>query len=557
MFGSLEFGSSGAPRRPGFGWSCALGLLLVWGLAPGPATAAGAGGDKAAEQEKHTEHGEDEHGEGEHGESGKDGHDQDGHGKDGHGKDGHGKDGHDQDGHSKDGHGDGKGHGKGGHGHSSRLTDEVIPLAIDTMPERPKPLVELGEPFLGTGTLDPGFELPTGAVWQPSLLVFGTLRTALQSFEPDTGPSGRITELTTRLDLFANLQLSGSERLVVGVRALDGNNGFTSYFVEHPDPSVDGEFFDEIDADIEVLFFEGDFGEIFPNISRDDFGATDIGFSVGRQDLLFQEGMLINDVIDGIGLTRNTLLPGNSSNFRATLFYGWGDIDTSLNAERDAELLALLTSTDLPATTMDADIAYLMSDDPAVSDLVAAGVSFVQRIGRTNSSFRLLGSMATDDETPFATDGLLLFNELSWVPHGTHDLVYFNSFWAMDEYTPIARGVGGVAAGPLGRAGINFAPVGLGSFDAALSSAARDVAGGAVGYQRFFDQTRKQVLAELGFRFGTDNSVPDSYAATVRYQAAIGRRLVAVVDGFYGYREIFGGGSETPYGGRLELVVKF
>jgi hypothetical protein len=30
-----------------------------------------------------------------------------------------------------------------------------------------------------------------------------------------------------------------------------------------------------------------------------------------------------------------------------------------------------------------------------------------------------------------------------------------------------------------------------------------------------------------------------------------------VVDGFVGWRELAGGGDTTPYGGRLELVVKF
>ena len=309
--------------------------------------------------------------------------------------------------------GHGKGHDEGhGKGHSSRLSDVPIPLA--TLPQRPKPLVELGEPFLGTGTLKTGFELPTGAVWQPSLLLFGNLRLAAQSFEPDDG-LGRISELVARLDLFANLQLSGSERLVVGIRATDDGGQFTSYFFEHPDPNLDGEFRDNLDADLEVLFFEGDFGEIFPNLDRDDFGSLDLGFSVGRQQMLFQEGLLINDTIDGIGLTRNTLLPGKSSNFRLTAFYGWGNLDSSLGAERDGELYALLTSTDRHKSTLDADIAYLRTDDGG-GDLVAGGLSAVQRLGRMNSSFRLLASRAVDEETALAGDGFLLFNELSWVP---------------------------------------------------------------------------------------------------------------------------------------------
>ncbi|MCG8458859.1 MAG: hypothetical protein MI919_21480, partial [Holophagales bacterium] len=255
-----------------------------------------------------------------------------------------------------DEHGDGE-HGSDGHGHSSRLSDVAKPLDIEGMPERPKPLLELGEPFLGTGTLHPGFQLPTGAVWQPSLLAFGTLRTAVQSFEADTPGDARITEVAARLDLFLNLQLSGSERLVAGIRALDGNGRFTSYFLEHPDPMLDGEFQDEVDADLEALFFEGDFGEIFPDLDREDFDTLDYGFSVGRQSMLFQEGLLINDTIDGVGVTRNTLLPGNSPNFRTTFFYGWGNLDTSFGAERDGRLYALLTSADLPSTTLDIDVA--------------------------------------------------------------------------------------------------------------------------------------------------------------------------------------------------------
>ncbi len=53
---------------------------------------------------------------------------------------------------------------------------------------------------------------------------------------------------------------------------------------------------------------------------------------------------------------------------------------------------------------------------------------------------------------------------------------------------------------------------------------------------------------------GPWDAVEDTFAATARYQAAVGRHMVVVVDGFVGYREI---GDETPYGGRLELVVKF
>ncbi len=438
-------------------------------------------------------------------------------------------------------------HGK----HSSRLSDERIPLQTETMPERPKLLLELGNPYLGTGRIKRGVELPTGAVWQPTLILFGSLRSALQTFHDGDGER---TEWANRLDLFGNLQLSGTERLVVGFRNLDRNGRFTSYVFE---PDLDDAFVDELNSEIQTLYFEGDFGEIFPRLDPEDFGRKDIGFSIGRQPLFFQEGMLLNDSIDGIGITRNTLLPKNTSNFRVTFFLGLDNIDRTNVEDESASLFAVLTSTDLRRSTVDADLAYV-SGDALTGDQVALGVSAVQRLGKTNTSFRLLGSVATGEETPFATDGILLFSEVSWTPPYGHDLFYFTTFWAFDEYSAAAAGP--ASGGPLGRAGITYAAVGLGSFGAPLSSRARDVAGGAVGYQKFIgSEARRQVIAELGVRLGTATEVADEAAVSLRYQAAYGRRVVLVLDAFAGTREslVEGVGDEGLWGGRVEFRLKF
>ena len=445
---------------------------------------------------------------------------------------------------------------KGGH-HSSRLTEEKIPLQLEGFPKRPKPILELGPNFLGTGTLKKGLKLPTGATWQPAFLAFGTLRTAVQTF--DNG-SEQVTEAAARLDLFGNLQLSGTERLVIGFRNFDENGMFTSYVFDADREGLDG-YQDELNTEVSSLFFEGDFGEIFPNLSKNDFARTDWGFSVGRQPMLFQEGLLINDVIDGVGLTRNTLLPNGTSNVRLTFFYGWNELNrTNREAGRanledeSAELVALLTSTDFRRSTVDIDATYVFSD---FGDLANLGISAVQRIGKMNSSFRVVASRAVDEETAFSTDGVLVFSELSWTPHYNHNLVYFNTFAAFDDYSASSRDP--AVAGPLGRAGINFASVGLGRFGAPLSNQARDVAGGAFGYQRFWDNTRKQFLVEVGARVGTSSSVEDQAAATFRYQQAMLRHFVLRVDAFGGLRESLlpGLDDDTLYGARLELITKF
>lgn len=438
---------------------------------------------------------------------------------------------------------------KHGKGHSSRITDEYIPLQIEAVPDRPKPILELGEPFKGTGTLSQGFTLPTGATWQPSLLVFGTARFGLQT---NNRSGARITEAASRFDLFANLQLSGTERLVAGFRTLDQDGRFTGYVLDSEDPTIEEGSEEEFNADVGSLFFEGDFGEIFPNLSPRDFRATDIGFAVGRQPLFFQEGILINDVVDGLGVTRNSVLPKSTSNFRATLFWGWDNV--TRNAVQDTgRLFGLFTSTDFNTVTMDIDATYV-AGRTGYSDMVAVGMSSVRRFGLMNNSLRLLGSFPTESDAPEDT-GILVFNEFSWTPTGGHNFVYINSFYAYNEFFPAA--LGPAVGGPLGRAGIAFAGTGLGRYGAPLNARAVDSVGAAVGYQHFLAHNRQQLVFEAAGRVDTEDDplgIGDQYAGTVRYQMAIGRRYVLVLDAFASYEDLI---DETSGGGRVELQVRF
>ena len=159
-------------------------------------------------------------------------------------------------------------------------------------------------------------------MWHPRLWVFGTLRTALQTF--DNGVTPPTPEWVNRFDLFANLQLTGTEKIVFGIRPLDKNrfNAFSGYAIEEDRVK------NELNANIRTFFFEGDFGSLFPNLDKQGFLPIDLGFSIGRQPLLFQDGILINDTVDSLGLVRNNVrLPG-VSNLRISGVYGWDELDT-------------------------------------------------------------------------------------------------------------------------------------------------------------------------------------------------------------------------------------
>ena len=161
--------------------------------------------------------------------------------------------------------------------------DEPPKLKFSDFPRRPRPLIELGDKFLSEGNLRKGFTLPTGAVWTPNLWVYGNFRSAVQSF--DSGAAPRSSECVNRLDLFGNLELSPTERVVIGIRPFDHKGDFTGFNFEPATRRGFEENFNATSFQPRTLFFEGEFGEIFPGLDDGDRLSLDYGISVGRQPL--------------------------------------------------------------------------------------------------------------------------------------------------------------------------------------------------------------------------------------------------------------------------------
>jgi len=428
---------------------------------------------------------------------------------------------------------------------SSKIADDKLPLVDpESFPTRPKPILELGGPLLGSGNIDPGFELPTGAVWQPALTVYGGLRSAIQTFDDGTKHT---SEWVNRFDLMANLQLSGTERLLVGIRPLDQNGRFSGHVFS---PNSENGGVDALNGNISTLFFEGDIGEIFPSLDLADNRALDLGFAVGRQPFTYQEGMLINDTMDSLGVIRNTLLPTGGSDLQLTFLWAWNEINRNDNREDPgASLYGLFVGADFDRFSANLDVVYVDGGD--YSDGVYLGLSSVQRLGHFNTSFRLLASRATGQESAAVSDGYLLFGEVSWTPPWTRDNVYVNAFWGIDAFSSAARGPS--AGGPLGRVGILYEAVGIGQFAAPLGDRPDDSAGGAVGYQLFMADTRKQLIFEAAARQAVAAGNRVDYGIGARYQQALGQRWVVRLDAFVADRSALG----TGWGTRMEWSVQF
>ncbi len=420
-------------------------------------------------------------------------------------------------------------------GGESRLSDKCLPLA--EIAQRPHALIELGEPFLGTGTLHKGIKLPGGAVWQPAFLAFGTLRTAAQGGHTNPG-STDLAEAAGRFDLFGNLYLTQTERVLVGLRPLDRDGRFTSYTFTNPPLNAKGEkesFHSELNGVVRTLFFEGDFGELFPNIDNDDSGSWDIYFSVGRQPLDFQDGLLVNEnALDMVGLTRANMKLGSVVNTRITAVYSWGQIDRQSaqgNIRDDsASLFGLFSEMDLRSTTLQLDAAFV-NGSTSSGDGIYAGIGDIRRWGRANNVFRVLGSFPIGGETAFNTRGVLLHDQFSWTSRHSDNFWYFDTFVGIDRFRSAARGPS--SGGPLGQTGILFAAPGIGRVGAGLSNQADNALGGSFGHQIFLHDTRQQLVFEVGGRARMKklNSGSNLAGLGARYQAAFHRRVLFVVDG--------------------------
>ena len=434
-------------------------------------------------------------------------------------------------------------------GSSSGLSDKPSPYLSDAdLPPRTPPILEIGDAFLGTGNLKPGFRLPTGAVWQPRFWVYGTQRTAIQHF--DNGPGESTTEWMNRLDIFGNLQLTGTERILIGFTPLHDETDFTGQIF---DPDSDEGFQNNLNLDIQTLFFEGDLAELFPNWDYTDSTSNDIGFSIGRQNILFQDGILIADTMDGIGFSRNNVRFQGVPwlvNLRSTFFFAWNDIHRNDNVEdKDAKLYGLFTQLDTLKSTINADIVYVESSSIG-DDLISASIDAIQRIGKLNTTFRIAASTAPGRKSLQADDGVLLFAEVSWIPAYTHDNAYINAFVSIDNFTSPARGP--LNGGPLGRTGLLFAAPGVGRVAPAIGNRMGDSLGLIAGYQKFF-KNRRQLIIEVGGRVGDGNEQNDTIGAALRFQQAIGRRVVAGINTYISDADVIG----TRYGLRGEILIKY
>lgn len=439
-----------------------------------------------------------------------------------------------------------------------KLKDEYIPFkkegtGKDEIPPRPKLLIEKGDPFLATGKLNAGTKLKgLGTIVQPRLWAYFIFRTTLQSF--DAGVPGRVreTEWANRLDLFFNLQLTGTEKVLLGLRSLDNNrpDKFTRCTFEGADEGCNEEF----NFNVETFFFEGDFGSLAPVFDWAGIKPIDYGFTIGRQPITFQEGILINDTVDAIGIIRNNIPLRGTSNFRVSAMWAWNRLDRNDEFRRPHnDMFALFLAADTFRSTYNLDTIYVL--DQGDGDGFYIGVSAIQRLaafGGISSAFRINSSFALEDEIPgnVVGTGSLITAEFSKTVPTSDDIVYFNPFVSIGTFTQAGREA--VVGGPLANTGILFASPSLSLHLSELNPfTASGVVGAAIGYQAFWDDHRRNLILEIAGRHDYEDGAGfDSLALGFQYQHKVGQHIQLQFESFYTFNE----GRDDGSGARVEIL---
>ena len=443
--------------------------------------------------------------------------------------------------------------------HVEALKDEYVPFqGLGEIPDRPGLALEVGDGFLDTGQLDAGFEVPLiGAVWQPRLWTYFINRLTLQSFDDGTRGNKRETEIANRLDLFFNLQLTGTEKILLGFRPTDNNEPdcFTRYtFSGATNDDID----DETNIDIENLFFEGDIGSLVPNLDIGGFKPIDFGFTVGRQLFTFQEGILLNDTLDSVGFVRNNIPFPHTSNLRISGMWGWDRIDRNDdNRGADPNIYTLFTAVDAPVSTFNLDMIYINDNAPDdTGDAFYIGGAAIQRIkalGGMSTAFRVNSLFALDEEVAgnVVGDGTLFTGEFSITPVGSNDIAYFNPYVAVGNFTQAGREV--VLGGPLANTGVLFASPNLSTYGAEINPFVNDDFGFAVGYQAFWDGRRRNLVLELATKKDFSGAGNDAIGLGFQLQQALWQYVQLQFEGFQTFNDSQPNGS----GGHFEILVVY
>jgi hypothetical protein len=244
--------------------------------------------------------------------------------------------------------------------------------------------------------------------------------------------------------------------------------------------------------------------------------------------------------------------------------WAWNRLDRNDEGRNaDQNMFGTFIAADTHLSTYNFDFIYVKDNakDDVKADGLYFGASAIQRLpflDGISTAFRINASFALDDKVPSTVggsvvgNGVLLTAEFSKTVKGSDDIIYFNPFLGIGNYTQAGREA--IVGGPLANTGILFASPNLSTYLSELNPfITDDVIGGAVGYQAFFDHGRRNLILEMAGRKDLSGNGFDSLGFGFQLQQAVGRHVQLTYEGFYVINE----GRDDGLGARAEVQVVY
>ena len=436
-----------------------------------------------------------------------------------------------------------------------------------------RPPVELGQPLFDNGPYDQTsyFLGEKNPVYQ-HLWVFGDWRNVIAANRNGNFKKADQDTVATRLNLDIDYQFTSTERIHALIRPLDKNGSDFRYDFGGADTGFKG----GLDGNIDALFFEGDAGAITQGFTNTP-SKFDMPFTVGRIPLLFQNGVWMNDAIDGFAFTipsRNSPALG-ISNMDITFFAGFDHITSgaliqtpAAGANKFVNDKFILDQAEVfgVASFIEASEGYYEIDYGYTDDRSGRGQSyhnfsaaFTKRyFNIVSNSIRAIFDMGQNptDHNVTTADGFVIILENSFMTGQSQQTLvpYLNGWVGVGHPQSVARDAG--AGGLLVNEGILFQPDGVTKYPT-LDATANNTAGAALGVEYLFDLHQQIILETAAVIAGSrrdDRSVPgNELGFSVRYQIPINNAMLIRADWMYGFRQ----NANDLAGFRIEFRWKF
>jgi hypothetical protein len=407
---------------------------------------------------------------------------------------------------------------------AERLWMFLIPALLLIAPARAQAFTLFGDP----NVLSPGqvWSLPFtlfGEQVTPRLDVDGFVRTQFlvqQLKAPEYGFDHLFRSLIVPdVDLEVNLQLTATQRIHAQFQPLDGGFARPTQYEVYPGGGWTVRTVRDGGEPAE-LWYEGEFlNWLTP---RDQY-PLDLNLTIGRFPLSFQNGILMNNIADGLAISKDSIQLFNWSNLNIIYFLTWGETQGGFTATQQQQERKNLTGINTDADIGDYFVegSFFASYDnprtiqyPADLNRFFWGLSVTRSIGEEGFTLRALGSTGNESQG----------NGQFFSIETTHEFMdtrpYFNIFGATKNFLTASQQFDA----PLINEGILLTPDRL-TPTPSLDGSANDEIGAILGII-LNPRGHTTFTPEMGYTYDNTSPGNDQFGAALQIQSDLAEYII-------------------------------